>query len=191
VPRASVGRAQQDARLIELIERVARGDETGFTELYDETSSRVYGAVLRMLRSPELATEMTQQVYLEIWRDASRYDPSRGSVLAWIMALAHSRFVDRVRTLGMDSVRERYAELNGHRELDRVGEDVGHNPQADLASDALRSLSDIQRQVVLLTYFGGFSQTEVAQILGLPLAMVKSSIRDGLLVLRDALGVGT
>jgi RNA polymerase sigma-70 factor, ECF subfamily len=191
VPRGSVSCAREDARRIELIERVACGDEDAFTELYDETSPRVYGAVLRMLRSPELADEMTQQVYLEIWRDASRYDASKGSVLAWIMALAHSRFVDRVRTLSMESVRERYAELNGNRELDRVGDQTGRSPQAELASDALRSLTEIQRQVVTLTYFGGFSQSEVAQLLGLPLGAVKARIRDGLLGLRDALGVGT
>jgi RNA polymerase sigma-70 factor (ECF subfamily) len=163
----------------------------GLTELYDETSPRLYGAVLRMLRSAELAAEMTQEVYLEIWRDASRYDPAKGSVLAWIMTLAHSRFVDRVRTLSMESVRERYAEVNGDRELDRLGDRVGRSPQAELASDALRSLTEIQRQVVTLTYFGGFSQSEVAQLLGLPLATVKARIREGLLGLRNALGVGT
>jgi RNA polymerase sigma-70 factor, ECF subfamily len=191
VPGRSVSRAREDARLIELIEQVARGNEDAISELYDITSSRVYGAVLRMLHYPELAAEVTQQIYLEIWRDASRYDPSKSSALAWIMTLAHNRSVDRVRTVSMESARERYAALNGDRVLDRTGDQIGRGPQAELARDAMRSLTDIQRQVLTLTYFAGFSQSEVAQILGLPLDTVKARIRDGLIGLRNALGVGT
>jgi RNA polymerase sigma-70 factor (ECF subfamily) len=191
VPRGSVGRAREDARLVELIEQVARGNEGAISDLYDETSSRVYGAVLRMLHYPGLAAEVTQEIYLEIWRDASRYDPSKGSVLAWIMTLAHNRSVDRVRTVSMESVRERYAALKGDRVLDRAGDQIGSGPEAELARAALRSLTEIQRQVVTLTYFDGFSQSEVAQILGLPLATVTARIRDGLIGLRNALGVGT
>jgi RNA polymerase sigma-70 factor (ECF subfamily) len=170
---------------------VARGNEGAISELYDETSSRVYGAVLRMLHYPELAAEVTQEIYLEIWRNASRYDPSKGSVLAWMMTFAHNRSVDRVRTVSMESARERYAAVNGDRVLDRSGDEVGRGPQAALARDAMRSLTEIQRQVVTLTYFAGFSQSEVAQILGLPLATVKARINEGLIGLRNALGVGT
>jgi RNA polymerase sigma-70 factor, ECF subfamily len=191
MPRGSLGRAREDARLAELIEKVARGNEGAISELYDKTSSRVYGAVLRMLHYPDLAAEVTQEIYLEIWRDAFRYDPSKGSALAWIMTLAHNRSVDRVRTVSMETARERYAALNGDRVVDRAGDEIRSSPQAELARGAMRSLTEIQRQVVTLTYFAGFSQSEVAQILGLPLATVKARIRDGLIGLRNALGVGT
>lgn len=191
MPRGPVGHARQGARLAELIKRVACGNEVGFTELYDETSSRVYGAVLQMLRSPRLAAEVTEEVYVEIWQQASRYDPSKGSVLAWMMAVAHRRSVARVRAVSKESASERFASLNGGRELNRVSDEVDVRLDADRACEAMRSLTDIQRQAVTLAYFGGCSQTEVARLLGLPLGTVKLRIKDGLIGLRNALGVGT
>jgi RNA polymerase sigma-70 factor, ECF subfamily len=185
----SVGRAREDARLAGLIERLARGDEGAICELYDQTCSRVYGGVLRMLHYPELAAEVTREIYLQVWRDASDYDPARGSALAWIMMVAHNRCVDRVRTTNMDSARDRYAALNGDRVLDRAAGGGGQAPQAEAAWEALGSLTPIQRQVLTLTYFAGFSHSEVAQILGLAPATVKTKINDGLTGLRDALGV--
>ena len=170
---------------------MAFGDEDGLTELYDETSSRVYGAVVRILRAPQLADEVTEEVYLEVWHNASSYDPSKSSVLAWLMRLAHNRSVSRVRAIGTESARERYVALTGDHEFDRIGVELGCSPEAELARDAMHSLTEIQRQAVALAYIGGFSQSEVAHLLGVPLGTVRTRIRDGLVGLRDALGVGT
>ena len=178
------------ARLVELTEGMASGREDAFTELYDETSSRVYGAALQMLRSSRSAAEVTQEVYVEIWQQASGYDPNNGSVLAWMMSVVHSRCMDRIRAINKELATERYA-LNG-AEFDFGSNEIAESRlDAERAREALRSLPDIQRQAVTLAYFNGYSQTEVARLLGLPLGTVKSRIRDGLLCLRDALGVGT
>jgi RNA polymerase sigma-70 factor (ECF subfamily) len=185
-----VSRALEAARLAALIERVAAGHEGAFTEIYDATSSRVYGAALQMLRSPRLAAEVTEEVYVEIWRQASRYDPSKGSVLAWMMSMAHCRSMDRIRAISKEPASEQYAVI-GTREFDRAADEVETRLDAEQARAALRSLTDIQRQAVTLAYFKGYSQTEVARLLGLPLGTVKTRIRDGLVGLRNALGVGT
>jgi RNA polymerase sigma-70 factor, ECF subfamily len=190
VPGGLVGGAREDARLAGLVDRLACGDEGALCEVYDETCSRVYGAVVRMLHYPELAGEVTREIYLQLWREASGFDPGRGSALAWIMTVAHNRCVDRVRTQSMDSARDRYAALNGDRVLDRAAAGAGHGPQADAAWQALGSLPPTQRQVLTLTYFAGFSQNEVAQLLELPLAAVASTLNHGLTGLREALGVG-
>jgi RNA polymerase sigma-70 factor, ECF subfamily len=102
--------------------------------------------------------------------------------------VAHSRSVDRVRAVSKESAHERYVELNGDREFDRSSDEIESGLDAERAREALRSLTEIQRQAVTLVYFKGYSQTEVARLLGLPLGTVKSRIRDGLIGLRDALG---
>ena len=171
---------------------MASGEEGAFTELYDATASRVYGAALQMLRSPRLAAEVAQEVYVEIWRQASRYDPGTGSVLAWLMSVVHNRSMDRIRAISKESARERYAGINGDREFERASDElIESRLDSERAREAMRSLTDIQRQAVTLAYFKGYSQTEVARLLGLPLGTVKSRIRDGLIGLRNALGVGT
>ena len=178
---------------MELIGRVASGDETALTELYDGTSSRVYGTALQMLRSPHLAAEVTQEVYVEIWQRASGYDPNKGTVLAWMMYLVHSRCKQLVaRAINTGAVAERYVAVNGEREFDRGPAEIRESRlDADRALEALGSLPDIQRQAVTLAYFKGYSQSEVARLLDLPLGTVKSGIRDGLIGLRHALEVGT
>jgi RNA polymerase sigma-70 factor, ECF subfamily len=190
VPRGPVGRAPEAAQLRELLEGIATGNESAFTEFYDATSSRVYGAVLHILRSPGVAAEVTQQVYLAIWRQPCRYDPAKGSVLAWMMAMAHRYAIDRARTLSKEPSDGRYT-ANGDRLFDRLSNEIETRFDADQAREALRSLPEVQRQAVRLVYFNGYSQTEVARLLGLPLGTVKSRIRDGLIGLRNALGVGT
>jgi RNA polymerase sigma-70 factor, ECF subfamily len=175
-----------------LIERVAAGHEDAFTELYDETSSRVYGAALQILRSPQPAAEVTREVYVELWRQAPCYDRTKGSVLAWMMSVVHGRCLDRRRRVTPEPTGERYAAVNGNREFDRGSDEIGESRlDAERARQALGTLPNIQRQAVTLAYFNGYSQTEVARLLGLPLGTVKSRIRDGLIGLRDALGVGT
>lgn len=187
-------RAQREARserLHDLITQCARGDDSSFAELYDLTSSRIYGLVLRVLRAPELAGEVTQEVYLEIWQQCSRYTRDKGSVLAWMTTIAHRRAVDRVRAERSRIERDsRHAASSAVPEYDTVWEGVGRNLDADRVRRALDSLTRIQREALSLAYFGGYTQSQVAQLLGLPLGTVKTRIRDGLIGLRDTLGVG-
>jgi RNA polymerase sigma-70 factor, ECF subfamily len=174
-----------------LLQRSARGDEAAFAELYDATSARVYGLALRVVRDPAQSQEVTQEAYLEIWRTSSRYDPARGSAISWMMTIVHRKAVDRVRSAEAASRRET-AYHDTHRTID-------HDATADAAESsfearrvrtALAGLTAVQREALTLAYFGGYTHTEVAQLLDLPVGTAKTRIRDGLIRLRDALGVG-
>ena len=170
--------------------RSARGHEDAFAELYDLTSSRVYGTVLRVLRSPDHAAEVTQEIYVEVWRQSARYAPEKGSVLGWMTTMAHRRAVDRVRSVTSEVARdERYAVTRVEREVDQVWEGVEQRLDVDRVRKGMGSLTSIQREALTLAYFGGYTQSQVASLLKLPLGTVKTRIRDGLIGLRDALGV--
>jgi RNA polymerase sigma-70 factor (ECF subfamily) len=172
--------------------RSARGHEDAFAELYDLTSNRIYATVLRVLRSPDHAAEVTQEIYIEVWRQSSRYASSKGSVLAWMTTMAHRRAVDRVRSVSSDTARdEKYAFASADREVDHVWEGVEQRLDVDRVRKGMASLTAIQREALTLAYFGGYTQSQVAQLLKLPLGTVKTRIRDGLIGLRDALGVET
>ena len=187
---AATGREVQAARLVELIEASARGHEDAFAELYDLTSSRIYGLVLRVLRSPDHAAEVTQEVYIEIWRQAARFSSDKGSALAWMTTMAHRRAVDRVRAVSSETARdERYALQERDREVDHVWDGVAQQLDVERVRKGMASLTAIQREALTLAYFGGYTQSQVAQLLKLPLGTVKTRIRDGLIGLRDALGV--
>lgn len=186
------GREVQAARLVSLVNRCARGHEEAFTDLYDQTCDRIYGVIVRVIRSPDLAAEVTQEVYSEIWRQAGRYLETRGSVLAWMTTVAHRRAVDRVRAENSGVAREqRYAELNAERDVDQVWDVVEQRIDVGRVRRAMASLTEIQREALTLAYFGGYTQAQVAKLLNLPLGTAKTRIRDGLIGLRDALGVET
>ena len=185
-----VGREADTSHLADLIDRSARGHEEAFAELYDLTSSRIYGIVLRVLRSADHAAEVTQEVYVEVWRQSARYARDKGSVLAWMSTMAHRRAVDRVRSVTSEVVRdERYAATDADRGVDQVWEDVDQRLDVERVLKGMASLTTIQREALSLAYFGGYTQSEVASLLKLPLGTVKTRIRDGLIGLRDALGV--
>jgi RNA polymerase sigma-70 factor (ECF subfamily) len=168
----------------------SRGHEDAFTELYDLTSQRIYGIILRVLRSPDHAAEVTQEVYVEVWRQSARYSPGKGSVIAWMTTMAHRRAVDRVRSVSSEMARdERYALHSGDREIDQVWDGVEQRLDIERVRKGMASLTAIQREALTLAYFGGYTQSQVAQLLKLPLGTVKTRIRDGLIGLRDALGV--
>ncbi|MDN5761474.1 MAG: ECF RNA polymerase sigma factor SigK [Microlunatus sp.] len=184
------GRQRQAARLADLLDRSARGQESAFAELYDLTSSRIYGVVLKVLRSPDLSAEVTQEVYVEIWRQSSRYTPSRGSVMAWMTTIAHRRAVDKVRAAVSETRRDTdWARLDPDRPHDKVWDTLEHRLDAERVRKGMNSLTEVQREAVHLAYFGGYTHREVAGLLKLPLGTVKTRIRDGLIGLRDALGV--
>ena len=186
----SRGRETEAAHLVELMALSARGHEEAFAELYDLTSQRVYGIILRVLRSPDHAAEVMQEVYVEVWRQSARFSAAKGSVIAWMTTMAHRRAVDRVRSVSSEVARdERYAFHRGDREIDQVWDGVEQRLDVDRVRKGMASLTPIQREALTLAYFGGYTQSQVAQLLKLPLGTVKTRIRDGLIGLRDALGV--
>jgi RNA polymerase sigma-70 factor, ECF subfamily len=169
-----------------LMTRVAQGDAEAFSDLYDQTSSMVYGLALRVVRSGALAEEVTQEVYLQVWRQASGFDAQRGSVKSWMATLAHRRAVDVVRR--SQSARDRELKVPADRPEADVAEMAILGDERDRVRAALSSLTDLQFQVIEMAYFGGLTYREVAERLDTPLATVKTRIRDGLTRLRSALG---
>lgn len=175
-----------------LLGRSARGDETAFAELYDATARRVHGLVLRVCRNPAIAQEVTQEVYLEIWRQSARYSAERGSALAWMLTIAHRKAVDRVRSVEAADRRDSAdAARTVARPFDETAERVESRLDAQRVHRALGSLTEVQRQAVELAYLGGYTHTEVARLLDLPLGTAKTRIRDGLIRLRDTMGVSS
>lgn len=174
--------------LAPLLTRVARGDEGAFAAVYDATAGQVYGVVRRILRDPAQSEEVTQDVLLEVWRTATRFDPRRGSGLAWVMTMAHRRAVDRVRSELAATARERRARPEGPG-YDTVTETVEARFEAQRVRRCLESLTGLQRESVTLAYYGGHTYREVASLLEVPVGTVKTRMRDGLIRLRDCLGV--
>lgn len=177
--------------LAALLRLSARGDQEAFTRLYDETSARVFGLVLRVVRDRAQAEEVTQEVFLQVWRTASRYDESKGSALSWLMTLAHRRAVDRVRAAEAASRQDTSYHRNSHQvPHDATAEAAEASLEARRVRAALTELTPVQREALELAYFGGYTHTEVATQLDLPVGTAKTRIRDGLIRLRDAMGVG-
>ena len=171
-----------------LLVRVASGDRDAFAELYDAVASRVYGLVRRVLRDPALAEDVAQEALVEAWRTAARFDPSRGSAASWIFTIAHRRAVDRVRDEQAAADRERRSATSSVP-FDEVIEEVTARLEQQAVRRCLRTLTQLQREAILLAYFGGLTYREVADRLGTALPTVKTRMRDGLIRLRDCLGV--
>lgn len=174
--------------LDDLLTAVARGEERAYDAVYDLTSGRVLGIARKVLRDPALAEEVMQEVMLEVWRLAGRFDPVRGSGTSWVMTLAHRRAVDRVRSERSHAVRELRA-ATAVIDYDDVTEAVEANLDAERVQRCLSSLTSLQRECVSLAYYGGYTYAEVADLLGVPPGTVKTRMRDGLIKLRDCLGV--
>lgn len=186
---SSLPQSRVTPELEDLMRAVALGDEASFALLYDRTAPVVFGIVRRIVRSPEHAEEVTQEVYVEVWRKSQNWDPSRGSVLTWIMLIARARATDRVRSEQAARDRqERVAPSWVELPADRVAEEVSIAFEQVEIRNLLGQLTDLQRQVIELAYFGGRTYPEVARMLDLPLGTVKTRMRDGLLRLRQALG---
>jgi RNA polymerase sigma-70 factor (ECF subfamily) len=177
--------------LEDLMGSCATGDQNAFAELYDLTKRRVYGTALTVLRSPDHAEEVTQEVYVEVWKQAPRYSPEKGSVLGWMATMAHRRAIDRIRSVSSEVARdERYAATVVEREGDEVWDSVAQMYEVERVRKALATLTPIQQQAVQLAYYQGLTQSEISSSLNLPLGTVKTRIRDGLRRLGDALRGG-
>ena len=176
----------------ELLALVGRGDRVAFGALYDETAPRLFGLIRRLVVDPAQAEEVTQDVYLELWQSAARFDATRGNALSWMFTLAHRRAVDRIRSA--QASRDRDLRI-GVRDLDvpvdTVAEAAETSVEHERVQGALGELSDLQRECVALAYYGGLTQSEIAERLQVPLGTVKTRLRDGMIRLRTALGVTT
>lgn len=174
-----------------LLVRVGSGDKQAFASLYDAVAAMVYGIVLRVVRDPAQSEEVAQDVMLEVWRLAGRFDPSRGSARGWIATMAHRRAVDLVRSSEASRQRgEAYSrgELSGSN-FDVVVEEVVERDEHGVVRDVLSDLTPLQREAIMLAYYDGLTYREVAVQLDAPVGTVKTRIRDGLIRLRAALGV--
>jgi RNA polymerase sigma-70 factor (ECF subfamily) len=167
---------------------VARGDEAAFASLYDRVAPRVYGLVLRVVRDPSIAEEVAQEALLEAWRTAARFDPARGSAVSWLLTIAHRRAVDRVRSEQAGAARMRRA-ATVETPYDEVVEQATSRIERQQVRRCLGGLTELQREAILLAYFNGHTYREVADLLDTPLPTVKTRMRDGLIRLRDCLGV--
>jgi RNA polymerase sigma-70 factor, ECF subfamily len=178
--------SQESADIDALVVRVARGDAQAFDQLYDEVAPSVYGLARRVVRDPARAEDVTQEVFLEVWRKAPRFDRSLGKSKTWMMTIAHRRAVDAVRR----------SESQKRQDHHGAPDEVSHDEPADAViaaeehgavRDCLETLTELQLESVRLAYFNGYTYPEVATLLEKPLPTIKTRMRDGLIRLRDCL----
>jgi RNA polymerase sigma-70 factor, ECF subfamily len=188
--RAASAPTEAPPTLEDLLERVARGDAQAFEALYDATSGTVFGVVRRVLRDAAQSEEVAQEVFLEVWRTASRFDAERGGASTWILTMAHRRAIDRVRSAQSAHDREeRVAHRDQAPAYDEVADQVETRLEHEQVRRCLTTLTDLQRESVRLAYYSGYTYREVAELLDVPLGTIKTRLRDGLIRLRDCLGV--
>ena len=179
-------RGERDLDL--LLVHVARGDTEAFEAVYDRLAGPVYGVIRRVLRDPSQSEEVTQEVLLEVWRTAARFDPALGGAATWVMTIAHRRTIDRIRSSTSAAEREhKTADIRPPH--DEVAEAVEASLDRERVRRCLDSLTDIQRESITLAYYGGNSYRQVAELLNVTLGAIKTRIRDGLIRMRDCLGV--
>nr|WP_203645868.1 ECF RNA polymerase sigma factor SigK [Streptomyces sp. SID14478] len=173
-----------------MVGRVALGEEDAFASVYDMVMGPVLGTVRAVLRDRAQSEEVAQEILVEVWRTAPRYRSELGTAINWILTLAHRRAIDRVRSVEAAAARDHKAALLNHTpDFDEVTEQVEARLEREQVRRCLRTLTEIQRQAVSLAYYRGLTYRQVAEALAVPLGTVKTRLRDGLIRLRDCLGV--
>lgn len=173
-----------------LIERMAGGDESALSSLYDRSSRLIFGLLLRILNDAGLAEEVLLDVYMQVWRQAGKYDPARGKTLAWLVTIARSRAIDRLRSIRQEETRKESLDAAGGQGLafTTAFEDPTLAPERQrIVRSALATLPHEQREVIEMAYYLGLSHSEIAARLGQPLGTVKTRTRLGMMKLREQL----
>ncbi len=176
---------------VELLHAVARGDEGALARLYDQYRVILFGLLVRILNSREEAEDVLQEVFLQVWKRAKDFDQERGRPFTWLVTLARSRAIDRIRQLG---ARQRLADSAAQNTSDEASDavtDTLHSERREIVARALAALPEEQRRTLNLAYFEGLTQSEIAQKLGTPLGTVKTRMRSGMIKLRELLGEQT
>jgi len=188
-PQDSVDVGHRNQDLVALIRRIAGGEQSALTAVYDATNRLVFGLILRVVGDRATAEEVLLDVYTQVWRQAASYDTSRGVPLAWIMTIARSRAIDRVRAWRPDQ--QKKESLDAISEVTATGispeEASVYSERQQLVRHALQTLAPEQREVIELAYYAGLSHSEIALKLGQPLGTVKTRTRLGMIKLRDML----
>ena len=170
----------------ELLERIARGESDAVAVLYDRYASRVLGLTTRILRDPDEAEDVLQEVFMHVWRSPRQFDETRGTAMTWLLILARSRAIDRLRSLRRRG-KDRQVPIEDHAIAS--GEDLERGAaNAQEGAVVRRALADLppdQRRALELAYFDGYTQSEIAQMTGAPLGTVKTRLRQGMMKLRD------
>jgi len=166
---------------------IAARDEMALAQLYDRYRVILFGLLMRILGNREEAEDVLQEVFLQVWRKATDFDENRGRPFTWLVTLTRSRGIDRLRTL---AARERVAETSAREvseETSDAATDAFKSEQRGLVTKALSQLPDEQKRPLMLAYFDGLTQSEIAARLGAPLGTVKTRMRTGLISLRELL----
>jgi RNA polymerase sigma-70 factor (ECF subfamily) len=171
-----------------LLGQVARGDQDAFEAACRQIAAPAFGTIRRIVRDPCQSEEVAQEVLIEVWRAAARFDAARGSAMAWVMMIAHRRAVDRVRSERRSAERELRA-ASPMIAYDDVADTVEASLDRERVRRCLGSLTELQREAVTLAYYGGYTYRQVAVLLGVAAGTVNTRMRDGLIRLRDCLGV--
>lgn len=191
-PEAAVDQLTAPDVASALLQRVAAGDQRAFSDLYDLIAPRMLGLVRHVLKDHAQSEEVVQEVLLEVWQTAARFDPNKGRAVTWMLTMAHRRAIDRVRSAQSSRDRDTRVGIRDlDREFDSVAENVEIRVEHERVEKALSRLTDLQRQAVELAYYGGYSHSEVAEMLSVPIGTVKTRLRDGMIRLREEMGVAS
>lgn len=183
----SVPRPSNEGGVDDLLLATARGDQSALAQVYDKLAPAVFGLARRVVRDPARAEEITQDVFLSVWRLATRFDPEKGSGRTWIMTITHRRAVDVIRSDEAARRREQQAST-ADVSYDSVTEQTVSHIREQQVRDCLESLTELQRESVVLAYYGGYTYPEVSTLLKVNPSTIKTRMRDGLARLRDCLG---